>query len=555
MSIVAVRTEISKFLGRSVPEVLCIRGKWGVGKTHLWRQEYVAAKSARQISLPHYSYVSLFGVNSLDELKLAVFENAQSTALNEDKSTLQSIDALMSERAGWRAKLKYLEKIPGLSKILFSDLIASVAFLRTDHRLICIDDLERRGAKLDIRDVLGLISYLREERNCKIALILNDEQLGPDTQDFGTNLEKVVDISLLVEPNPEDSVRIAIPDTDDLSRDVAERCITLGITNIRVIRRALRLVRDAQKALANYDEDVFKAALPSIVLFSWSNDQPDEAPPLSFLRAISPFLFRFDDLKEKELTPDEARWTALLESYGYMHTDELDVVLMKAVCNGHFDPEQTSDAFRAAHERALAAKANGSFGDSWRPYHDSFQNDADAVLDGIFQSFMNNYKYISPNNLNNTVVLFKELGRDEQAKQMIAHYVASRTDGPNLFDLSDDPFGHSGIDPDVQTAFATKLTSVAMPMDIDTILLAKRNSWGEQEMAALASAPVDEYVRVFKSHSGVKFRLIMANALQYVGVGHTDPRMKQISDKSQAALRLIGAESPINARRVRRYGV
>jgi hypothetical protein len=79
--------------------------------------------------LPHYSYVSLFGVNSLDELKLAMFENVESTALSEDKSALQTIDALMSERAGWRAKIKYLEKIPGLSKILSTDLVASVAFL------------------------------------------------------------------------------------------------------------------------------------------------------------------------------------------------------------------------------------------------------------------------------------------------------------------------------------------------------------------------------------------------------------------------------------------
>jgi hypothetical protein len=554
MSVASVRAEIGKFLGRADAEVLCIRGKWGVGKPYLWRQQFDVAKAAKQIAAPHYSYMSLFGVNSLDELKLAMFENVQSTTLSEDKSALQTIDALMSERAGWRAKIKYLEKIPGLSKFLSTDLMASVAFLRTERRLICIDDLERRGDKLSIRDVLGMISYLREERECKIVLILNDQQLGADTKDFEQNLEKVVDISALYQPKPEDSVRIAIPETDELGQQIAERCIALGITNIRVIRRARRLVKEAQKALAAYDDDVFKAAMPSIVLYSWSNDQPDEAPPLSFLREQPSRLFGLNNRK-KEVTPDEANWTALLEAYGYLHTDDLDLVLMQAVCDGHFDPEQTSDAFRAAHERALASKANGSFEDSWRAYHDSFNNNADEVLDGIYASFMKNFRHVSPTNLNGSVMLFKELGRDEQAQEMISCYVANRDDGPKLFDLSENPFGSSVTHPDIQAAFAAKFTEVTVPMDIDAILLAKRNSWGEEEMAALASAPVDDYLKVFKSHSGEEFQQIMANAFQYARVGNANGQMQQITEKSKAALTIIGAESPINARRVSRYCV
>ena len=32
-----VRARIEKFLGSPVPEVLCVRGPWGVGKTYLGR--------------------------------------------------------------------------------------------------------------------------------------------------------------------------------------------------------------------------------------------------------------------------------------------------------------------------------------------------------------------------------------------------------------------------------------------------------------------------------------------------------------------------------------
>ena len=129
------------------------------------------------------------------------------------------------------------------------------------NQFVCIDDVERRGQKLDVSDVLGLISYLREQRNCKIALILNDEQLESEAKrDFDKNLEKVVDLSLAYEPLPSDSVKIAIEGADEQSRYISERCVSLGITNIRVIKRIMRYVEHIRPLLAAYDQDVFKAA-------------------------------------------------------------------------------------------------------------------------------------------------------------------------------------------------------------------------------------------------------------------------------------------------------
>jgi Cdc6-like AAA superfamily ATPase len=75
MSIKLVTDEITKFISREDPEVLCIRGKWGVGKTYAWKERLREAQQNNNIGLQRYSYVSLFGINSLDELKSAIFEN------------------------------------------------------------------------------------------------------------------------------------------------------------------------------------------------------------------------------------------------------------------------------------------------------------------------------------------------------------------------------------------------------------------------------------------------------------------------------------------------
>lgn len=80
MSTVLVRAEISRFLKSKEPEVLCIRGKWGVGKTYAWMTFLAAAQDAGEIAADDYSYVSLFGLSSLDELRFSIAVSTVATA-------------------------------------------------------------------------------------------------------------------------------------------------------------------------------------------------------------------------------------------------------------------------------------------------------------------------------------------------------------------------------------------------------------------------------------------------------------------------------------------
>lgn len=92
MSTQVLKNEIMRFLKSSNPEVLCVSGKWGVGKTFCWKA-YIAeaGKSPKNINENQYSYTSLFGVNSLPELKYEIFEN---TVPLSEMSHGASIDTL-----------------------------------------------------------------------------------------------------------------------------------------------------------------------------------------------------------------------------------------------------------------------------------------------------------------------------------------------------------------------------------------------------------------------------------------------------------------------------
>lgn len=103
MSIKLVESEIRRFLSTDDPEVVCISGQWGVGKTFAWNRYLKEAQREHKITLPRYSYVSLFGINSLDELKYSIFENtvqSSNVGIRPSLETLQSNTKAVAERIG-----------------------------------------------------------------------------------------------------------------------------------------------------------------------------------------------------------------------------------------------------------------------------------------------------------------------------------------------------------------------------------------------------------------------------------------------------------------------
>jgi hypothetical protein len=205
------------------------------------------------------------------------------------------------------------------------------------------------------------------------------------------------------------------------------------------------------------------------------------------------------------------------------------------------------------HEKVVATKADGSFESAWRRYHDSFADDQTQVLDEIHASFMKNVKYITPLNLSGTVALFKELGRPEQAREMLDHYMAEHHGERAFFDLEDDPFGRNIQDADIRAAFKAKFDQLEEKRDIQAML--RGTDWDQETISALAALPVEEYRKAFKSGSGADLRKMLSNAFQFDRVVNASGAMREIASRARHALQQIGTESAINARRVSRFGV
>jgi Cdc6-like AAA superfamily ATPase len=189
-----VKGEIERFLKSTEPEVLCITGEWGVGKTYTWQTILDRLRRKREVGLSRYSYVSLFGIASLDAFKSTIFENLE-FLVPEGTSGLDWI------KSGGNAVLRHGKKVAGLAAGTLPYVGNAIGgaqpllFSGVRNQIVCIDDLERKGA-ISVKDVFGLISFLREQRGCKVVLLLNQNKLNESEEsrkEFDDYFEKVID--------------------------------------------------------------------------------------------------------------------------------------------------------------------------------------------------------------------------------------------------------------------------------------------------------------------------------------------------------------------------
>ena len=242
---------------------IALTGEWGIGKTYFWKEFY--KKNHTNLEVNKYSYVSLFGIDSIDALK---FEIALST-----HETTQKKDYLSGLKGIFKKSLDAID-LPklegtGVTLSLGKGLISSAITSLIGDTLICIDDIERLSKNLDIKDVMGLVNHLSLEKNCKVVVILHE---GKADKDFREYKEKVFDEVLVLD----DSLLII----EDLISDIEIFPIyekfyqTMGVRNLRFYQRVQKiytLIIESHELLTYTSK---KQILKSILVLRMAYDMP-----------------------------------------------------------------------------------------------------------------------------------------------------------------------------------------------------------------------------------------------------------------------------------------
>jgi hypothetical protein len=82
-----------------------------------------------------------------------------------------------------------------------------------------------------------------------------------------------------------------------------------------------------------------------------------------------------------------------------------------------------------------------------------------------------------------------------------------------------------------------------------------RNGWSEEEVIVLANATPKEFYDVFKSEQGEHLTHYVDTVIKFGRFFNASEQQRKIADNATQALRTIAKESPINERRVRKFGI
>lgn len=203
-----------------------VTGEWGTGKTYQVRKILPDEKAY---------YVSLFGLNSTDDVVSAVY-----AAMFPIKARIRNMAANVGEMGA---------EISGLGSFAVNGLTAGLvgAFLRQEvrnDRPIIFDDLERCG--LSTKETLGIINLYVEHHGCRVIVIAHDEKLA---EEFGEAKEKIFGQTIRIEPQ----ILAAFSDfQSELSKDVQKNFIAKykdiivdvqvesGVQSLRVLRHIIQ---------------------------------------------------------------------------------------------------------------------------------------------------------------------------------------------------------------------------------------------------------------------------------------------------------------------------
>lgn len=558
MTVALVRHSIQTFIQTQTPQVLCIRGKWGVGKTFIWNEALRQAIEEGVVALPHYSYVSLFGLQSIDEVRQSVFENSIPTREAELQPTLDSlIDNIKRyTRAATQqvAKLSPYAKLPYLDTYVsnFSGGFRQIVSLAVRDTIVCFDDFERK--KISAKDLLGLVSQFREQKACKAVIILNEDALSDEEKkEFRRYFEKVVDIPIEFSPTPDECADIAVKEADFSSQRIRENSVNLGISNIRIIYRVKGLAQDLMRILKDFSEDIRRQALHTLALLVWSK-YADDAVPMEKIVHREEKIIRL--MKKEARSEEDRKWDEKLDQYGFSICDELDKAIMVGVDRGFFDETEIVKQAREQHVRQEAATAQKALEQAWRPFHDSFDSsNVAAVIDEICATYKQHMKYVSRNNMDNALEVFKTLGFGEKASDLIASYIDAHAGHISSVDERADPFHRLVKDNEFRAALAAAVVAPPRTPMKDILTRLYGGEVGQEGIEAAYALSADDLYELFSRLRGDELYPVVEGSLFFRQVANATDQQRALTRNALAALKRIGGESAINAIRVKKFRV
>lgn len=480
-----VKSTLAMLLADSDRRVIALSGKWGTGKTHLWRK--FAIESDIQTAYRPV-YVSIFGAKSITELKQRILQNLY---LKDGTTAQKALDTAMGMIGG------ALKKATGYSA---EDALLWLPSL-LQSRLIVIDDVERKHKSLDIDELLGLIDEYSQNHKVRFLVLLNTAKLA--NNDVWANLhEKVIDVEIVLAPSPAEAFQLASEgSSSQYLGPVQETIAKLGIENIRVIKRVLKVI-DAIGAVRGASIENQKRWIPSAVLLSAMHYRAVESgPSFEFVKSFNRYTSGFKRALSVPPLPEETRWNGLLQTLGIAVADEFESIVHEYLQTGLLNLLALEEIFDRYHKESVNSDAYQRrlhfFVSYW--WDPSLGT---AELIEMAKNLLPAVADMDAGAISDMITFVEELGDTELAREFLCKWLDSAESRPEFENMDEHVLGYSGrtYHPAVKAKISTIREAKYPPLTLvdAAMAISGKTSWGERERLAIGNSSVSNFVSAFR---------------------------------------------------------
>lgn len=553
----SVEKSLADFAASRRSGAIVLQGGWGVGKTYFWHKKIVEPLLKKPWK-KRYTYVSLFGLQSLSEVRAAIYQGMETFGHDVPKGLRRFVSPLfywsLLQRPLSYLSLAEIPYVGGAAAKVYDDL----SFFSVRDCLICVDDFERRGDSLPLRDVLGLVSKLHVERNCRVIAILNSGTLNSEDQEVWNRYrEKVFLAELTYSPTEAEIARLGLigAEAEAWYPDACKALEDLAIKNIRIAQRAKRFVEEALNVVAGRDlkpRTLRRIARTLVLLTYASAGQGEGAPSLKFVRATGPYAFALSSINKESQSDQEKQWLKTLGDFGEFLDDELGVALYNMTAVGYPNADEVKsgiDAYELSTEREDQASAMRN---AWRLFHGSLRDNGDELVAAFEQAWPPVSSREHVKNLEALARLLRVLGREDLATRFIETW-ASQHIGYQEMDEVENMFGRVKDQQILDAMRAVELeepAGLALSDAVDELA-----SGGGRHVEAAVAVSIASAADIMDALTSVHAKdpiIAIKNLMRTDGSDHPWPRARE---NVRAAAKELALGSALNAARLRGIGL
>ncbi|MGF0335117.1 P-loop NTPase fold protein [Ectopseudomonas toyotomiensis] len=562
----------------SEAKVAVIKGDWGVGKTYFW-DNYISKRiKSRDLCQIAYSYISLFGSSSLDDVRKRVFHNAKAIGsdekvgetfedeFNKSSSLFNKIPWVkegMSKAQSKAPLINWLSKnsqsLPVVSK--FSGMISSLEYSLVKNYIVCIDDLERKGKGLAVKEVMGLVDELAQRKDCKVVLIFNESSFDSeeDRKQFESYREKVVDVE--VNHNPTSKENLACIFSNEYIRySTLETVVNnLNIRNIRVIKKIKWALEYLNEFVNGRDDRIIDELIIHTTLlccFYYIRDNDLTYGMLKDQLSSNSWLSYLVD-KEKEVSIGEKKYRTLVSSMN-LSSSVFDEHIAFFLENGYVDDEALKATVAELEEKVRVDSVSSRIRRAWDIYSESFSDNLNDFKNALTEIINEDMSRLSLSDFSSAVDILEEFGED--ITDFVSSYVQCHADSLSNIDPRHSwDLGRFKCQLLKDKIEYLHNNSKSHNLDDVSLKIAVNRGWNPEDIEFLNSLTKDDYVKWMKENpenlvTKVRGGLLTFRDLQ--SSGSDQDKYTNISHNVISALKEIASENELNKYRVRAiYGV